>query len=314
MVMILPAIEAIRQRYPEALLYAVTSQDGLRLLKLAGFEEQNICVYRHSLIYRFIDRMKVKAFLKQRHFESAFCFEANKKRRSLLPAQSTVLSHSTTLEHYSTRCLQLVNPQSSAVYHTTNFTLHPDKRFALERQLAAHQITEKTILIGLHPTYSGFHRLGRRHEKIHRLWPWRNFSALAVRLAQYAEANGIDLKIVMDLLPNERKIGLKIQKESQNSAILLSSEPDFQRYLHLIRRLNVLIASNTGVIHLASALHTPLVALFSDFHPGDCGPYMPAEQCVVLRAEETNEPEQGLAAISVEQVARHVIQLLQAAA
>jgi ADP-heptose:LPS heptosyltransferase len=55
-------------------------------------------------------------------------------------------------------------------------------------------------------------------------------------------------------------------------------------------------------MHVAAAVGTPVVALFSGWDPADCGPYAPPERVRVLRAEDTPHPERGLAAISADAV------------
>jgi hypothetical protein len=41
-----------------------------------------------------------------------------------------------------------------------------------------------------------------------------------------------------------------------------------------------------------------VLALFSDWRPEDCGPFVPPGRSRVLRAEDTPHPERGLAAIT----------------
>lgn len=311
MIMILPAIREIIRLYPEAQLHAITSADGVRLLKTVGISTQNLLLYRNHIIYRLIDTYKVKRYIKTTKFDKIFCFESKKRTVSWLPNRATVIKNQLKLEHYATRCLKLINPSLEQLHQDNYLSFNAEKINALNAILNTQQITGKTILIGLHPTYSGFDKWGRKKEKRHRLWPWQNFAELSIRLSEHAAKQGLDLKIVMDLLPNERKIGLKIQQASLNNAILLPTEPDFQRYLCLIHRLNILIAPNTGVMHLAAAFNTPVVALFSELHPDDCGPYMPKEKFTVLRAEDTPNPAAGLAAISVTQVFESTMQLLE---
>lgn len=315
MVMILPAIKELMKQYPEAELHAITSEDGVRLLSVFGLEKKNILLYRNAIFYRIFDTSKLKRYIQQENFDHIFCFELKKRTVSWLPAHSHCIPYQTLLEHYAHRCLRLVNPNPQEL-HQENYLLTPflttsRSHDVLAELLKDQQITSKTILIGLHPTYSGFARWGARKEKIHRLWPSDNFAKLSIQLAEYACKNNLDLKIVMDLLPNEQKIGKKIQQKSQNNIILLPTKPNFQRYLSFLQRLNLLITPNTGVMHLAAALNTPLLALFSKYHPNDCGPYMPKERFIVLRAEDTATPQLGLASISIEQVFDTTIQLLK---
>jgi ADP-heptose:LPS heptosyltransferase len=55
-------------------------------------------------------------------------------------------------------------------------------------------------------------------------------------------------------------------------------------------------------MHVAAAVGTPVVALFSGWSPAECGPYVPPERVRILRAEDTPSPERGLAAIGADAV------------
>jgi hypothetical protein len=43
-------------------------------------------------------------------------------------------------------------------------------------------------------------------------------------------------------------------------------------------------------------------SLLIEGDPGDCGPYMPPEKFTILRTEDTDAPEKGVASISVNSV------------
>ncbi len=309
MVMILPAIQTINQRFPQAELFAVTSKDGKRLLPQVGIKPENICVYRHALFYRLQDTQKVKRFINH-SFDMIYCFETKPRTQSWLPPQSLCLQKTLELEHYSLRCLKLVGETTPSFPKRAYLPVLPQKEAHLKSLLLQQGITDKTLLIGFHPTYSGFNKWGRSKEKAHRLWHWKNFVLLAQLISEYAVQSKLDIQIMMDLLPSERAWGEKIQQACPNIIHLLDWPADFQRYLCLIQRLDVLIASNTGIMHLAAALRTPLVALFSQLHPEDCGPFMAKDRFHVLRAEDWQQPQRGLAAIPVEEVFLRLKQVL----
>jgi ADP-heptose:LPS heptosyltransferase len=63
-------------------------------------------------------------------------------------------------------------------------------------------------------------------------------------------------------------------------------------------------------MHVASALGTRIIAFFSMKDPGDCGPYMPHEKFIVLRTEDTDQPEIGVASIDVDSVLDASMKLL----
>ena len=70
----------------------------------------------------------------------------------------------------------------------------------------------------------------------------------------------------------------------------------------MIQRADVLLTPDSGPMHMASALGTKVVAFFSMKDPGDCGPYMEPSKFTILRSENTEHPEKGIAAIDVQTV------------
>ena len=163
---------------------------------------------------------------------------------------------------------------------------------------------DNIIVVGFHPIYSGNKKslLRPNKVKIHRTWPTQHFAQLAILLKRYAQEKAITLAIVMDLLPEEKPIGDAIFTDSQKSVVVLTPEPNFPRYLAMLSELDLLVVTNTGPMHMAAAVGTPVVALFSGHHPADCAPYVSADACTVLRAESMPHPELGVAAISPETV------------
>ena len=68
-------------------------------------------------------------------------------------------------------------------------------------------------------------------------------------------------------------------------------------------RTNVLIAPNTGSMHLAAALNTSVIGLFSgDRRPEHCGPFTPSSLSAILQAENCSCNQPGLARINPQTV------------
>ena len=57
----------------------------------------------------------------------------------------------------------------------------------------------------------------------------------------------------------------------------------------LIEKMNIFITNDTGPMHIAFALKTPTVALFSPTDPGICGPYRD-EKPIVIEKPKTCTP------------------------
>lgn len=313
-VMLLPAIRALQARYPEATLHAITTNDGARILKKVGILPEHCWIHQTRWYGRRWSFYKMQAWIKQRSWDHIFVFETKAQTLKHCPASAQVLPETEwnpNLEHYSERCLRFVQPDLNLWPQGPFLEINPDHRARLSASLRAYDINESTVVIGFHPTYSGFNRWGHSKEKIHRLWPVDHFVTLAHQLTQWAIDQNIQLKIIMDLLPSEQSIGQEIQKKSNHQVILLPSEQNFDRYLCYLKRLNLLIVPNTGVMHLASVLHTPMVALFSKHKSFYSGPWMPCERFRVLRAEDTPTPDLGLSSISSQDVFRASVDVVQ---
>lgn len=309
MVMICPALQEIKRLYPKARLHFITSPDGQRLFKTLDLSYESLLVYHNKLLSRAKEAVAIKQFVNSRHFDLIYCFENKKRTISWLPSNAAVLPEVSEIIHYATRCLKLVNP--SLEYTHQEHYLNFKEEESLDAVLTQYDITPQTLLIGLHPTYSGFNKWNRKKEAMHRLWPWENFAKLAIEISEYASLKGLDIKIIMDLLPEEQFLGKKIQEASQGKAILLGLKPNFKRYLQLLKRMNLLIVPNTGVMHLAAGVNTPQIALFSQLDPRDCGPYMPSLGFKVLEAKDCPNAALGLAAIGMDQVFKEILSLLR---
>jgi ADP-heptose:LPS heptosyltransferase len=215
--------------------------------------------------------------------------------------------------HYCDRCLDLV-AQSVVAPPPRGWVTLPVSEAGLAKARALlldHGVQPSDFLVGLHPTFSGSSRFSLRDRKgmHHRHWPPQSFARLAILLRERAPAERSQVRIVVDALPDERPLVEPIVQQSAGVITLLMAPPDFERYKGLLQCLDVLVTPNTGPMHIAAAVGTPVVALFSDWSIADCGPFVPADRYEALSAENTETPERGLAAIEPQQVCEAVMRL-----
>jgi ADP-heptose:LPS heptosyltransferase len=216
--------------------------------------------------------------------------------------------------HYSDRCLAVVQeslPQPIVRTHVT-LPVGSEESSKAHEYLLANGIKPDDFLIGFHSTFSGstafFAR--KRRARLHRTWPQDHFIRLAALLHEHARSNDIPLKIVIDVLPGEGRLVDPIARQSNGRIRIICGPPDFQRYKAVLARMNLFVTPDTGPMHVAAAVGAPVVALFSYKSPGDCGPYTAPEKYAVLRAEDTETPGIGLAAIQPESVFRACLPFL----
>lgn len=308
MVMITPALNALINKFSDAEITLLTSPDGRRVLN--GFHRniKNIWILERKKLFPFIQRKQIKHEIKQANFDHIFCFETKSSFSKLFLgscAQQHILQDIKQSEiNFAERCLNLVDSSLSKDQYPVFLPVQEDAKQRALTILQEKSISNETFLIGIHPSYSGLgKKFGRNKKSLpHRNWPISHWGALCKRIKNYANENGQDIQIIMDLMPEERELGQAIIKESENSVSLITPPPDFERYKATLARMDLLIVPNTGPMHIGAAVGTNVVSLFSIHNPKDCAPYTDENKLVVIRAEDCEYPDRGLAAISAEDV------------
>lgn len=310
MVMMTPALNALINKYPSSEITLLTSPDGRRVLK--GFHSQikNAWILDRKKFFPFIQRKKLNRKIKQADFQHIYCFETKSSFTKLFSgstAQQHILQAVEQSEtNFAERCLKMIDSTFGKDQFPVYLPVQKDAKLRAQNILRQIGIPDDTYLVGIHPSYSGLgKKFGRNKKSLpHRNWPIPHWGKLCKLINDYAKENKLNIQIIMDLMPEEKELGLAIIKESQNSVKLLTPAPDFERYKATLARMDLLIVPNTGPMHIGAAVGTNIVALFSIHSPKDCAPYTNDNKLDVLRAEDCQHPEHGLATISAEDVFR----------
>jgi heptosyltransferase-1 len=130
-------------------------------------------------------------------------------------------------------------------------------------------------------------------------WPAERYGQVAGKLA----SEGI--RSVVNYGPGEENLAHEVEAASAGAAVAMKSS--ITELIALARRARLFVGGDTGPMHLAAALHVPLVAIFGPTDPARNGPY--GTQSIVLRnpASLTShsrhaQPDQGLLEISASAV------------
>jgi ADP-heptose:LPS heptosyltransferase len=317
MVMITPALDALLDAFPAAEIHLLTTPDGRRVLggrdpRLNGFHMYTRRFPRTLLVQRRLTRR-----IRDEAYDRIYILESKPLYRRWLGGlapQVFALGGAVPGRHYCDLCLDLVQSSTDQpiVRNWLSLPVSDEDRAKARALLAEAGIAPGTRLVGLHPTFSGtgLPLLRDRRGARHRTWPAAAFADLARRLQRAGRDAGRPIAVVIDALPDETRFVQPVADAAGGAVTVLSAPPDFGRYKGLLSLLDVLVTPNTGPMHMAAALDTPLVALFSHWSPADCGPFMDPAHRTVLRAEETDRPDEGLAAITPEAAAAAVLGLL----
>lgn len=141
-------------------------------------------------------------------------------------------------------------------------------------------------------------------------WPAERFGQVALALSRSG------LRSFVNSAPGEQDLAFRVEQASQGRARAVRAT--ISELIALTRRARLVIAGDTGPLHLAAALKIPVVALFGPTDPARNGPW--GTPSVVLRnarsrtsLAHTPQPDAGLAEISPEEVIRAARGLLEAA-
>jgi len=308
MVMIISALNALADKFPNAEISILNSPDGRRVLNNFQPQIKNVWILDRKKLFPFIQRTQLKRTIQQSDFSHIYCFETKANFAKLFRrsnAQLHILQNIKNSEiNFADRCLQLVDPTLGKDKYPVYLPVHEDAKQRANTILQQAGISDETFLVGIHPSYSGLgKKFGRNKKSLpHRNWTISHWGTLCRLIKDYADKNDLNIQIIMDLMPEEKELGLSIIEASGNAVSLITPPPDFERYKATLARMDLLIVPNTGPMHIAAAVGTNIVSLFSIHNPKDCAPFTDENKLKILRAENCPHPEHGLAAISAEKV------------
>ncbi len=139
-------------------------------------------------------------------------------------------------------------------------------------------------------------------------WPAERYGELAQRLAE------LGIRCLVNFGPGEEALAEQVERASDGAARRCLYSLD--KLMAITRRAALFVGGDTGPLHLAAALGTPVVALFGPTDPARNGPL--GSRSVVLRSplsvtshKRRAEADPGLLSISVDEVFWAAQSLLQ---
>jgi heptosyltransferase-1 len=139
-------------------------------------------------------------------------------------------------------------------------------------------------------------------------WPAERYGAVASALAQAGFRT-----LVNAVSPND-PVGRRVVEESGDAAVLVPCS--IGQMIAMTRRAGLVIAGDTGPLHLAAALGKPVVALYGPTDPARTGPYGTRSRVLrhatsVVDHGRHERTEQGLAQIATSEVVAAALALLR---
>lgn len=145
-----------------------------------------------------------------------------------------------------------------------------------EMFLRREGIDEGSVLIGFQP---GASTLSRR---------W--FPDRFVELGKLLLMDNPRFRIILTGSPDERPLCEDIAKAIGDRTVVAAGAISLKKTPPLIKRLNVLVTGDTGPMHIAYTVGTPVVALYAVSDPKRTGPLYDVERHRIIKKERTCDP------------------------
>jgi heptosyltransferase-1 len=140
-------------------------------------------------------------------------------------------------------------------------------------------------------------------------WPAERYGAVAMALAQAG------FRTLVNAAASDDAVGRQVVEASGGAAILVPCS--IGQMIALTRRAGLVIAGDSGPLHLAAALERPVVGLYGPTDPARNGPYGTVSRVLRHASSRTDhsrhqEAETGLMQITTEEVVAAALELLRA--
>jgi heptosyltransferase-2 len=289
-IMTTPAIQAIRQNFPDAKI-SILAKPWVKDVFAANPCIDHIIFYdsmhRHKGLRGQVRMAKELAeqgldlaILLQNAFEAAWLAYLariprragyNTDARSLLLTHSVPLKKETKKIHQVYYYLRMLEGLGLETEGEPKLFLSPPPDAATWAQKALFEagVREGDDLIGINP--------GAAYGPAKRWLPER-FVELARMLTRQADA-----KVVVFGTNADRKVGEGALATAPERVINMAGKTTLGQAMALMARCRVFITNDSGLMHVAAALHVPLVAIFGSTNPVTTGPF--SDRVVIVRKD-----------------------------
>lgn len=279
-VLSLPALRAVRKRFPKARITVAVGKPGAEVVALSGFADETLVVDRVGLrdgfkplsvlrVFQIVKEVRAKKFdfVIDLHSLSetnllGFLSGAPKRLFSRRPGRSLdylanfhprpPVETDHRKRHLIDRYLDVLRPlEIENADRLPTLKTRPADAAALERILIKAKADAGAPLVGLFP--------GAGHPS--RRWPLEQFASLADFLIRNDE-----VRILVFVGPEERACIKDIRKQFPPSTVILE-QLTIPQLAAAQARLAAFVSNDTGPMHIASAVGTPVVLLLDKRAP-----------------------------------------------
>ena len=288
-----PFIRAVRAAYPQAFIACLVHPRCAEMLKGSPRLDEVIIYDEEGIHKSLAGKLRLIAALRKRRFDTAFMLH-----RSFTKAAITLLALIRERIGYPTKhrgivltnSVELRPAQAHKVEYfldiaraagikvddaSYEFFIRDGDRKVIDDFLRENNIGEKKPFVVLCPG-------GNWDPK---RWPAENFAVLGDMLAERA-----GLKVVISGSAKDAALADSIKNAMRHDAVISCSRTSLKTLGALFERSSLVVANDTGPMHLAVAMKANVVALFGPTSPDLTGPYGNGNYRVIWKMGKNSAP------------------------
>jgi len=288
-----PFIKAIRDAYPDGYIACLLHPRCADILKGSPRIDEVIFYDEEGEHKSIIGKLMLISYLRKIHFDIAFIlhrsftkafltFLAGIKERIGYPTKKRGLLLTRTIDlpeeevHKVEYFLGLARGCGIKVCDNSyEFFIQDADRDSVKKFLNSHGVADKDRFIVLCP---GGNWGPKR-------WPKRSFAKLADMLAE-----GLNAKIVLSGAKKDALLVEEIRGMMKSAPVISCGLTTLKELGALLEGADLVVANDSGPMHLAVAMKSNVIALFGPTSPGLTGPYGKGNYRVIWKTEECDVP------------------------
>lgn len=316
-----PFIRAVRESYPKSYIACLLHPRCIEMLEGNPCLDEVIIYDEEGTHKSLLGKLRLISFLRKRHFDAAFLLHrsftkaliarlAGVKELIGYPTKNRLMLLTKAIEEPSEEIhkveyfLNLARAAGMKIKNNSyEFFIKESDRDFIKEALRKSGVNDKDLLIAICPG-------GNWDPK---RWPKENFAKLADILIERFGA-----KVVITGARKDVKLAEDIKGMMKNSPIIMCGATTLKQLGALLERANLVIANDTGPMHIAVAMKAKVIALFGPTSPEITGPYGSGNYRVIFKNDLCEVPcydvtcsaNRCMAAITVENVLQEVNNML----
>jgi len=282
-----PFLRALRQAYPKSFIGALGVIRGEEVLANNPDLNEFILFDEDGLHRTFRGKRALITVLRGRRFGTAFILRKSLTRTLLValagipnrigfdnPKSGWLLTRRVRrppgFTHKAQAYLRLLEHSGVMSANTPpscSYTVTDQERTAARRLLQERGLGEGQLFVVLHAGANWPHKR----------WPPERFAALAARLIQQRHE-----VIVLTGGPDDEPLVSQISQQLDPPPITLVGSTTLRQLAACLEPARLVVSNDTGILHIACALHRPVVALYGPTSPAITGPLGDPTRTIVI--------------------------------